>query len=67
MSIAFEALARIYVDEGGAAAIPRGSARRGAARVLGEREVAALERIDRAGLVLAADSYARKRARPGRS
>jgi hypothetical protein len=62
MSIAFEAfLARIYVDARARRrflADPAAEARRAG---LSAVEVAALERIDRAGLALAAEGYAHKR------
>jgi hypothetical protein len=62
MSIAFEAfLARIYTDDGARArflADPRGEAMRAGLR---GAEVDALERVDRVGLELAAESFARKR------
>jgi len=60
----FEAfLARIYVDAEARArflADPRGEAMRAG---LAEREVSALEKIDRVGLELAAQSLQRKRRR----
>ncbi len=60
---AFEAfLARIYVDEAARRRFltdPRGEAR---AAGLDDAETAALERIDREGLALAARSFAWKRA-----
>jgi hypothetical protein len=65
---AFEAfLARLYVDAPFRAAVladPAGVAR---AAALGEEEVAALEAIDRQGLVLAANSFAHKRAEKKRT
>lgn len=64
---AFEAfLARLYVDAELRAAFladPAGVAR---AAALTEEEVAALAAIDRHGLVLAANSFAHKRAAKGR-
>jgi hypothetical protein len=66
MSIAFEAfLVRLYTD----ATLRRrflADARGEAARAgLGADEIEALVAIDRVGLALAAESYARKRAGPG--
>jgi hypothetical protein len=61
VSPAFEAfLARLYVDAEARAAFLADP--RAAARGLAPDEVAALERIDRVGLELAADSFAHKRA-----
>ena len=66
MSIAFEAfLARLYVDaevRGRFLADPRGQA---TAAGLSAEEVEALVEIDRVGLALAAESFARKRRRRG--
>jgi hypothetical protein len=59
-------LAKIYVDEESRErflADPRGEATKAG---LGEREVEALEKIDRAGLVLGARSIQRKRQRSHR-
>jgi hypothetical protein len=62
MSIAFEAfLARLYVDaevRGRFLADPRAQA---AAAGLSAEEIEALVQIDRVGLALAAESFARKR------
>ena len=61
MSPAFEAfLARLYVDADARAAFLADP--RAAARGLAPDEVAALQRIDRVGLELAAASFAHKRA-----
>ena len=64
---AFEAfLAKIYVDAGYRAqflADPRGTAERAG---LSEGECEAMAAIDRIGLELAAESFARKRVRKGR-
>jgi hypothetical protein len=62
VSPAFEAfLARLYVDAGARAAFLADP--RAATVALAPDEIAALERIDRAGLELAAGSFAAKRAR----
>lgn len=64
----FEAfLARIYVDPEARArflADPRGEAQKAG---LSEAECIALENIDQTGLELAANSFARKRKKQGRS
>ncbi|MGA7991357.1 MAG: hypothetical protein WCC53_08005 [Thermoanaerobaculia bacterium] len=63
MSPAFEAyLARIYTDEGERALFLADSRGRAAAAGLAPAEVDALAEIDRDGLALAAQSFARKRA-----
>jgi len=57
-------LAKIYVDEDSRErflADPRGEAAKAG---LSEREIGALERIDRAGLILTAQSLQKKRRRP---
>jgi hypothetical protein len=56
-------LAKIYVDEDGRQrflADPRGEAAKAG---LSEREIEALEKIDRAGLILTAQSLQKKRRR----
>jgi hypothetical protein len=61
VSPAFEAfLARLYTDDAFRAAFLADPRR--AAAALGPEEIAALERIDRLGLELAAASFAHKRA-----
>ena len=65
---AFEAfLARLYAEEGTRAAFladPAATARRAG---LSEEECDALAKIDRAGLEMAARSFARKRAKEARA
>jgi hypothetical protein len=62
MTIAFEAfLARIYVDDGARARFLQDPAGEAARAGLAPDEIAALERIDREGLELAAASIAAKR------